>query len=487
MTPMEALLSGCAVLVRDDPSIRALGLGDGVEELAMTPESLRARLLELAEDPAALADLRARGQQVARTIPTWDDHLEVLESVLREAAAGRQGRHRVRAARSRPQRVALWAAAGLAVLAVLGSSLVVLRVSAAAQDVLEVPGSVWPAAVEVTAVGDGELTISEVDGGPTWLADELVYGLDWGDGWGRVGPVVDDQGDSVSRRFRLVAGEPPLVGDLARFSKDAYALQAPRAFPGRGAREVAVPGPDGELPAWFVPGRSARPWVVLVHGRGAARSEMFRLMGSAVALDMPSLAITYRGDPETGGGDARVGLTEWRDVEAAVRYARSQGAGEVVLVGSSMGASLAAAFLERSSQAGAVSALVLDSPLLDLQEALDQAADHGRLAGLGFDVPGPLVSLGLGLAQARSGLDFDRVDYLDDTSWLRVPTLVLHGAYDDVVPVDESRRLERAAPGRVRLEVIPEAGHVAGWNVAPRRYDALVRDFLSTRLPRSAA
>ncbi len=84
MTPMEALLSGCAVLVRDDPSIRALGLGDAVEELSMEPERLRARLRELAEDPSSVADLQSRGRAIAAVIPTWTDHLNVLEGVLRE-------------------------------------------------------------------------------------------------------------------------------------------------------------------------------------------------------------------------------------------------------------------------------------------------------------------------------------------------------------------------------------------------------------------
>jgi D-inositol-3-phosphate glycosyltransferase len=85
MTPMEALLCGAAVVVNDDPAMRALGLEDGVDELAVTPEALREHLIGLAEDPEALADLRARGQEAAATIPTWEDHLDVLEGVLAEA------------------------------------------------------------------------------------------------------------------------------------------------------------------------------------------------------------------------------------------------------------------------------------------------------------------------------------------------------------------------------------------------------------------
>lgn len=92
MTPMEALLSGCAVLVNDDPALRALRLGDGARTLAMTADTLRACLAELASDPVAVLGLAARGQQVARTLPTWADHLDVLDEVLRSSVAGSQPR-----------------------------------------------------------------------------------------------------------------------------------------------------------------------------------------------------------------------------------------------------------------------------------------------------------------------------------------------------------------------------------------------------------
>jgi glycosyltransferase involved in cell wall biosynthesis len=85
MTPMEALLCGAAVIVNDDPSMRALGLGEGVLELAVTPDSLRDRLTELARDAQSLDDLTARGRRVAGTIPTWEDYLDVFEAELESA------------------------------------------------------------------------------------------------------------------------------------------------------------------------------------------------------------------------------------------------------------------------------------------------------------------------------------------------------------------------------------------------------------------
>jgi glycosyltransferase involved in cell wall biosynthesis len=89
MTPMEALLCGAGVVVNADPAMRALGLGGAVEELAVTPDSLRDLLSELAKDPDALEALRARGREVAETIPTWETYLDDFESELVTAAGVR--------------------------------------------------------------------------------------------------------------------------------------------------------------------------------------------------------------------------------------------------------------------------------------------------------------------------------------------------------------------------------------------------------------
>jgi pimeloyl-ACP methyl ester carboxylesterase len=58
-----------------------------------------------------------------------------------------------------------------------------------------------------------------------------------------------------------------------------------------------------------------------------------------------------------------------------------------------------------------------------------------------------------------------------------VPTLVIHGACDRVVPLDTGRGLAESIPG-ARLVVIPDAGHVANQE-RPAAFNAAVREFLS--------
>jgi pimeloyl-ACP methyl ester carboxylesterase len=62
-------------------------------------------------------------------------------------------------------------------------------------------------------------------------------------------------------------------------------------------------------------------------------------------------------------------------------------------------------------------------------------------------------------------------------SRINVPTLVIHGAQDRVVPVETGRMLTNSIAG-ARLVVIPEAGHVANQE-QPELFNAAVRQFLA--------
>ncbi|MBN3834447.1 alpha/beta hydrolase [Burkholderia sp. Ac-20344] len=55
--------------------------------------------------------------------------------------------------------------------------------------------------------------------------------------------------------------------------------------------------------------------------------------------------------------------------------------------------------------------------------------------------------------------EFSEVDYTDDLKKIDVPTLILHGDDDQIVPIDDSGRLSAKIVGNATLKVYPGASH----------------------------
>lgn len=353
-------------------------------------------------------------------------------------------------------------------------------------DGLEVKESPPDYAHEVVAVGEGSITLTDplgedsiLDGDDTWgvrwtratgTPTEAGFGQLSGDGTGE---------QEVTRSLEVIDGEPPQVGDLVDL--EGYAFPGdPEVALGSAVQEVRLAGPDGDLPAWYVPGERST-WVVLVHGKGAQRSEMLRMMRSTVEAGFPSMAVGYRNDadaPRDASGLHQYGTTEWADLQAAVTHAQDNGAGDVVLVGASMGGGIVASYLEQVPDAP-VAGIVLDSPMLDFGETVNYGAAQEELPLFGH-VPQPLTWSAKRIASLRYGIDWEALNYLDDTSWLRVPALVVHGTGDLRVPLVTSQTLADSRPELVQLVVVPDAVHVGSWNDDPQAYDSVLTDFLDS-------
>lgn len=330
--------------------------------------------------------------------------------------------------------------------------------------------------VVVTDAGAGWVDLRRTRSMTEELAGDNVYGLVWGGGFGILRPGGTRHGESVRRPLEVLKGTAPTRGTAAQLLRDVYPLDPGPAL-GVSYREITYESPAGTFPAYLAAG-SGDTWAVLVHGRGATRAEMFRLMKDTVAAGLPSLDIGYRRDREAGGGRAAFGQDEWRDLEAAARYALSHGARRLVLVGASMGGAVIASFLEHSPLAATAVAAVLDAPMLDFEAMVRFVAKGTKIPAVGTRVPGPLAWAALRTAALRYHLDLGELDHLDDVSWLKVPVLVLHGADDPKAPVATTLRFRDARPDLVKAVIVPGAGHVESWNAAPARYDDEVHRFL---------
>ncbi|MFD9443008.1 alpha/beta hydrolase family protein [Streptomyces sp. NPDC060006] len=303
-----------------------------------------------------------------------------------------------------------------------------------------------------------------------------VYGLSGDGSHAVVGPLLTGAphtADTVVRRLERVSHGTLEPGDKVWFTPGLH-IGDPGAALGLDHADVDVPGELGPLPAWFVP--AARDtWVITVHGLGATREHPMNVMEFLHRQHFPVLDLAYRGDlgaPRPRDGLSHLGETEWRDLDAAIRFAVRYGAERVVLYGWSTGATMALRAATHSPLRDRIRGLVLDSPVLSWETTLRALATARR-------TPGALLPLAVRAAQGRTGLHGDRVEDAAAPGRLKVPALVLHGPDDTVAPWGPSRRLAARRPDLVTLHTVHGAPHGAMWNADPAGYEEALRRFLT--------
>ncbi|MBC9731122.1 alpha/beta fold hydrolase [Streptomyces sp. TRM68367] len=330
--------------------------------------------------------------------------------------------------------------------------------------------------------GEPRLTVHGTAAGQITLTRDLAtlrpgrYGLAGDGSHAVVGPVLvaaPHTADTVVRRLERVTHGTLKPGDRAWLTPNLH-VGNPRTALGLDHADIEVPGELGSLPAWFVPG-IRETWVIAVHGLGTTREHAMNIMEFLHRHRFPVLAPAYRGDlgaPRSPDGLNHLGETEWRDLDAAIRYAVRDGARRIVLHGWSTGATMALRAATHSGLRDRISGLVLDSPVLSWETTLRALVRARR-------TPAALLPLAVRAAQGRTGLYGDHRAEPADPGHLTVPTLIFHGPGDTVAPWHLSRRLAEARPTTTALHTVQHAPHAAMWNADPTTYEEALRRFLT--------
>jgi hypothetical protein len=204
-----------------------------------------------------------------------------------------------------------------------------------------------------------------------------------------------------------------------------------------GARDVGLETSDGlTLGAWLVPPRASdRNLTVLVAPGNAGN----RLLRAPLALALADegfavLLFDYRGYGGNPGSPSEAGLA--RDVRAAQRYLVDVAGvpdDRIIYFGESLGAAVVTELATELPPAG----LVLRSPFTDLAAV---GATHY-----------PFLPV-------RAML-WDRYRLAGQIPQLRVPTAVVYGDADSVVPPEQSREVADLAASLVQVTVVAGADH----------------------------
>lgn len=220
------------------------------------------------------------------------------------------------------------------------------------------------------------------------------------------------------------------------FAYRAILYPAPRdgaPEPPPGASLVDLHASDGvSVPAVHFPAPPGGPTVVHFHGNGETlRSEMpFAL--ALVSRGLGVFLVEYRGYGAAPGEPEEQAL--YRDAEAALSALSQAGVGEkdIVLSGISLGTGVAAEMAARGHGAR----LVLVAPYTSIPGVAARWL--------------PFLPMSLIIA--------DRFDTLEKAARIGVPTLVIHGDQDEIIPHDMGKALSEAIPG-ARLVTVAGGHH----------------------------
>lgn len=204
-----------------------------------------------------------------------------------------------------------------------------------------------------------------------------------------------------------------------------------------GARDVRLTTLDGlTLGAWFVPaaGRDLGYTVLVANGNGGDRSIRADLAAALRDRGLSVLLFDYRGYGGNPGDPSAAGLA--LDVRAARAYLVDDlriSQQRLIYYGESLGGGVVTELALEHPPAG----LLLRSPFTELA---DTAAEHY-----------PFLPVRLLLK--------DRFPVVEHVRRIRVPTTVVYGAADSIVPPAQSRAVAAAAAGPVTTVEVPGADH----------------------------
>jgi pimeloyl-ACP methyl ester carboxylesterase len=204
-----------------------------------------------------------------------------------------------------------------------------------------------------------------------------------------------------------------------------------------GARAVSLETTDGlELGAWFLSGADRRGniAVLVANGNAGNRAARAPLAEALAAEGFAVLLFDYRGYGGNAGTPTADGLA--LDVRASYRFLIDEAGvprDRLVYFGESLGAAVVTELATEHSPAG----LVLRSPFVDLVSV--------------GQVHYPFLPV--------RALLRDRYPVAEQLAGVEVPTTVVYGSEDSIVPPEQSVAVARAAGGPTRTIRIDGANH----------------------------
>lgn len=245
---------------------------------------------------------------------------------------------------------------------------------------------------------------------------------------------------------------------------------------GADLQDVQITARDGiVLKGWYIEPKSYNGRaVILLHGITDNREGVAGY--GAIFLDQgySILLPDARDHGESGGDMATYGLREASDIHRWVSwlYTSHLAPGQCVYgFGESYGAAL---ILESLAVEPRYCAVAVESAFSTAREM-----SYERVSGplhlrpwFGRTLGWPVIQFAVMYSRLRYGVDLLKPSPLDGLTHSRVPVLLIHGMNDQSISPRHAEILAEAAPDRVQLWLVPNAGHTMAWAAAHQEFEA---------------
>jgi fermentation-respiration switch protein FrsA (DUF1100 family) len=231
-----------------------------------------------------------------------------------------------------------------------------------------------------------------------------------------------------------------------------------RSASGLPLEDVWFQSADGtRLFGWYVEARADTGVLLWCHGNAGSVIHRLENLRELYRLGLSIFIFDYRGYGRSQGKPSEDGLYQDAigayDYLTRVRQIRSE---RIVVFGRSLGAAVAADLVSRKPAAG----LILESPF----PSIAAVAKH-HYGGM------PVHWL--------LGAEFNLIDRLPQLS---LPTLVIHGERDDIIPIEFGRQVFEAAKPPKWWYAIAGADHNNTYQVGGRVYFRRFADFIRSAI-----
>lgn len=253
-----------------------------------------------------------------------------------------------------------------------------------------------------------------------------------------VKPRTDDTGLSVTDRLRLL---------VTGVSNPKPAL---KARPTQAYEVVRLPGKES-IECWRIRTDSSRGTVILFHGYTGEKSSLLDKAQIFLGQGLDVMLVDFTGSGGSEGMETTIGFYEAEQVKRCHDYLKAQGEKKIHLFGTSMGAAaVLKAFHDYSITPASV---ILECPFGSLYKTV---CARFRMLGVPTLPMAPLLTFWGGAQHGFWAFGHNPTEYARS---VRCPTLLMYGAKDPKVSMEETNAIFTNLAGRKTLRVYPEAGH----------------------------